>query len=156
MACRWQSPVWLPRAGACRLVPAGCLQLCSVSNLGEGEFRTRIFLCNPVLPESSRLCQMMKLVITLCTAAASGRRIHSFFFATWWHFKRYMYFYINTDADKTHKYVQGRGAHIRPKFSVFFLSCYLGHWGTLSHPSVYYIMCCIMQEQAFVVSCFLN
>lgn len=74
---RWQSPI-LFRAP----VPAGwfqqavCSCVCSVSNLGEGEFRTRIFLCNPVLSESSRLCQMMKLVITLCTIAALGRIIH--------------------------------------------------------------------------------
>lgn len=72
---RWQSAV-VRRAP----VPAGwfqqavCSCVCSVSNLGEGEFRTRIFLCNPVLCESSRLCQMMKLVITLCARSCVGKR----------------------------------------------------------------------------------
>lgn len=48
-----------------------CLQLavwccvCSVSNLGEGEVGTTICLCNAALTDSSWLCQMMEVVITL-------------------------------------------------------------------------------------------
>lgn len=73
---RWQSAV-VRRAP----VPAGwfqqavCSCVCSASNPGEGEFRTRIFLRNPVLCESSRLCQMMKPVITLCARGCVGKRI---------------------------------------------------------------------------------
>lgn len=44
---------------------AVCSCVCSVSDLGEGEFRTAACLCNRALSESSLLCQMMEIVITL-------------------------------------------------------------------------------------------